>query len=88
MKKYAQDFHKGKVRHRNKDIGRLNNRVHYLKTVSYTHLDVYKRQLRRHRDLARYYTRKNISISLLRAARKRDMEGVLSLYGTDEQRYW
>ena len=43
---------------------------------------------RRHRDLARYYTRKNISISLLRAARKRDMEGVLSLYGTDEQRYW
>lgn len=29
--------------------------------------------LRRHRDLARYYTRKNISISLLRAARKRDM---------------
>lgn len=44
--------------------------------------------LRRHRDLARYYTRKNISISLLRAARKRDMEGVLSLYGTDEQRYW
>ena len=42
----------------------------------------------RHRDLARYYTRKNISISLLRAARKRDMEGVLSLYGTDEQRYW
>lgn len=44
--------------------------------------------LRRHRDLARYYTRKNISISLLRAARKRDMAGVLSLYGTDEQRYW
>ena len=44
--------------------------------------------LRRPRDMARYYTRKNISISLLRAARKRDMEGVLSLYGTDEQRYW
>ena len=44
--------------------------------------------LRHHRDLTRYYTRKNISISLLRAARKRDMEGVLSLYGTDEQRYW
>lgn len=44
--------------------------------------------VQRHRDLARYYTRKNISISLLRAARKRDMEGVLSLYGTDEQRYW
>ena len=49
---------------------------------------LYTSVLRRHRDLARYYTRKNISISLLRAARKRDMEGVLSLYGTDEQRYW
>ena len=31
MEKYAQDFHKGKVRHRNKDIGKLNNRVYYLK---------------------------------------------------------
>ena len=31
IKKYAQDFNKGKVRHRNKDIGKLNNRIHYLK---------------------------------------------------------
>lgn len=44
--------------------------------------------LRRHRDLVRYYTRKNISISLLRAAEKQNVDAVLSLYGNDEQRYW
>lgn len=44
--------------------------------------------LRRHRDLTRYYTRKNISISMLRAAERNNLEGVLALYGSDEQRYW
>ena len=44
--------------------------------------------LRRHRDLARYYTRKNISTSLLRGARRNDLDRVMALYGTDEQRYW
>lgn len=44
--------------------------------------------LRHHRDLARYYTRKNISISLLRGAQRNDLDRVMSLYGTDEQRYW
>ena len=44
--------------------------------------------LRRHRDLARYYTRKHISVSLLRARARNDLDRVLSLYGTDEQRYW
>lgn len=44
--------------------------------------------LRRHRDLTRYYTRKNISISMLRAAERKNLEGVLALYGSDEQRYW
>ena len=44
--------------------------------------------LRHHRDLARYYTRKNISISLLRGARRNDLDRVMALYGTDEQRYW
>lgn len=44
--------------------------------------------LRRHRDLARYFTRKVISVSLLRAQRNEDLQRVLSLYGTDEQRYW
>lgn len=44
--------------------------------------------LRRHRDLAGYYTRKYISVSLLRARARNDLDRVLSLYGTDEQRYW
>lgn len=44
--------------------------------------------LRRHRDLTRYYTRKNISISMLRAAERKNLERVLALYGSDEQRYW
>lgn len=44
--------------------------------------------LRHHRDLARYYTRKNISISLLRGAQRNDLDRVMDLYGTDEQRYW
>lgn len=44
--------------------------------------------LRRHRDLARYYTRKHISVSLLRARARNDLDRVLSLYGTDDQRYW
>ena len=44
--------------------------------------------LRHHRDLARYYTRRNISISLLRGARRNDLDRVMALYGTDEQRYW
>lgn len=44
--------------------------------------------LRRHRDLARYYTRKHISVSLLRTRARNDLDRVLSLYGTDDQRYW
>ena len=44
--------------------------------------------LRGHRDLARYYTRKQISISLLRSRERGNVDRILSLYGTDEQRYW
>lgn len=44
--------------------------------------------LRSHRDLARYYTRKQISISLLRSRERGNVDRILSLYGTDEQRYW
>lgn len=44
--------------------------------------------LRGHRDLARYYTRKQISISLLRSRERGNIDRILSLYGTDEQRYW
>ncbi len=44
--------------------------------------------LRGHRDLARYYTRKQVSISLLRSRERGNVDRILSLYGTDEQRYW
>lgn len=44
--------------------------------------------LMRHRRLAGYFTRRCISVSLLRARTHRDMERVVALYGTDEQRYW
>lgn len=39
------------------------------------------------RDLTEYYTRKNISVSYLRAKKKQDTKRVLSLYGNNE-RYW
>lgn len=44
--------------------------------------------LRRHRDLVRYFTRKHIAISLLRSRERRNLDRVLALYGSDEQRYW
>lgn len=39
------------------------------------------------RDLSNYYTRKNISVSYLRAKKANDLDRIMSLYGTDE-RYW
>lgn len=40
------------------------------------------------RDLMVYYTRKNISVSYLRAQQKNDMERVLDLYGSADEKYW
>jgi hypothetical protein len=48
---------------------------------------VYDR-LKRHRNLVSYYTRKNISISYLRARKAGDADRVVALYGTAEDRYW
>ena len=44
--------------------------------------------LRRHRDLARYYTRKTISVSFIRSREKGDAHRVLALYGNPNDRYW
>lgn len=49
--------------------------------------DVYER-LRNHRNLVSYYTRKNISVSYLRAKKAGDTDRVVALYGTAEERYW
>jgi hypothetical protein len=48
---------------------------------------VYDR-IRHHRDLVSYYTRKNISVSYLRAKKAGDAERVLALYGNADDRYW
>ena len=40
------------------------------------------------RNLVKYYTNKNISVSLLRAKEKNSTQRVLDLYGTEEERYW
>ena len=48
---------------------------------------VYDR-LKKHRNLVEYYTRKNISISYLRAKKAGDTGRILSLYGNTNDRYW
>ena len=41
-----------------------------------------------YRNLATYYTRKNISISYLRSKESGEAAKVLALYGTQDERYW
>ena len=45
-------------------------------------------QIKHYRDLVSYYTRKNISVSYLRAKKANDLDRVLSLYGGTNDRYW
>ena len=45
-------------------------------------------RVKRHRDLVAYYTRKNISVSYLRAKKAGDTDRVMSLYGKADERYW
>jgi uncharacterized protein YfkK (UPF0435 family) len=40
------------------------------------------------RNLTRYYTNKNISISLIRSGQQGNTSRILSLYGTADDRYW
>lgn len=44
--------------------------------------------VREYRSLVSYYTRKNISVSYVRARQKGEFEQVRSLYGTSDLRYW
>ncbi|MDR1671744.1 MAG: DUF4141 domain-containing protein [Alistipes sp.] len=41
-----------------------------------------------HRNLVNYYTRKNISVSYLRARKAGDTDRVMALYGNANERYW
>ncbi|MFT0319282.1 DUF4141 domain-containing protein [Bacteroides thetaiotaomicron] len=45
-------------------------------------------RVRRYRNLVIYYTNKNISVSYLRSRKKNDMDRVLALYGSRNERYW
>ncbi|KAA6335278.1 hypothetical protein EZS27_016473 [termite gut metagenome] len=48
---------------------------------------VYER-VKRHHELVSYYTRKNISVSYLRARKAGDSDRIRALYGNAEERYW
>lgn len=48
---------------------------------------VYK-EVKEYHNLVRYYTNKNISVSYLRAKKKKDGKRVLDLYGSPNQKYW
>ena len=39
-------------------------------------------------NLVSYYTNKNISVSYLRAKKKNDLDRVMGLYGSANERYW
>lgn len=44
--------------------------------------------VKKYRDLVWYFTRKNISISLIRAERKGTLDRVFGLYGNNNEKYW
>lgn len=48
---------------------------------------VYK-EVKEYHSLVRYYTNKNISVSILRAKKQNNSQRVLDLYGTSNQKYW
>lgn len=48
---------------------------------------VYDR-VKKQRDLVAYYSRKNISVSFLRAKKKGDLNRVIGLYGSASEKYW
>ena len=77
----------------NEVLTELRNVVN-ITTLSMTdkeRMDVVERchsKMKRYRNLVSYYTNKNISVSYLRAKKQQDTDRVLSLYGTDNERYW
>lgn len=48
---------------------------------------VYK-EIKEYHSLVRYYTNKNISVSLLRAKKQNNNKRVFELYGTANEKYW
>jgi ppGpp synthetase/RelA/SpoT-type nucleotidyltranferase len=70
-----------------KDVVNLNG----LSMTDHERMDiinyVYDR-LKKHRNLVDYYTRKNISISYLRAKKAGESDRVVALYGNSDEKYW
>lgn len=48
---------------------------------------VYK-EVKEYHALVKYFTNKNISVSIIRAKKKNNTKRVLELYGTSDQKYW
>ena len=46
------------------------------------------KSLLNYRNLVSYYTNKNISVSYLRAKKKNDLDRIMGLYGSMNERYW
>ncbi|MBX3257161.1 MAG: DUF4141 domain-containing protein [Chitinophagaceae bacterium] len=51
-------------------------------------IDKVYNEVKDYHNLVRYYTNKNISVSILRAKKQNSTKRVLELYGTAEQKYW
>lgn len=51
-------------------------------------IDKTYKEVKEYHNLVRYFTNKNISVSVMRAKKKNDAKRILELYGTDEQKYW
>ena len=62
-----------------------------LSTTKRAFMDVVERcysKMKRYRNLVGYYTNKNISVSYLRAKKKNDLDRIMGLYGSMNERYW
>ena len=80
----------GESNHLLKELKQVVN-ITTLKMTDKERMDVVDRcykEVRDYRNLVRYYTNKNISVSYLRTKKQQDTDRVLSLYGTDNERYW
>ena len=77
----------------NEVLTELRNVVN-ITTLSMTdkeRMDVVERchsKMKRYRNLVSYYTNKNISVSYLRAKKKNDLDRIMGLYGSMDERYW
>jgi hypothetical protein len=74
------------VRNYQKMLGDPNYTPDELSTISFGYAKLLSEL--EYRNLVQYYTDKNISVSYLRAKKKKDADRVVALYGDAEDRYW